>query len=86
MNVLFLTMARIGSLEDRGVYTDLLREFFKEGHNVFVVCPMERRENKKTNLLREKGGYNTKYSNLKHSKKQTLLKKVLEQLQLSISF
>ena len=56
MNVLFLTMARISSLEDRGVYTDLLREFFKEGHNVFVVCPMERRENKKTNLLREKGG------------------------------
>lgn len=56
MNVLFLTMARIGSLEDRGVYTDLLREFYKEGHSVFVVCPMERREKKKTNLLKEKRG------------------------------
>lgn len=49
-------MARIDSLEDRGVYTDLLREFYKEGHNVFVVCPMERREKKKTNLLYEKSG------------------------------
>lgn len=56
MNVLFLTMARIGSLEDRGVYTDLLREFYKEGHNVYVVCPMERREKKKTNLIKENGG------------------------------
>lgn len=56
MNVLFLTMARIGSLEDRGVYTDLLREFYKEGHNIYVVCPMERREKKKTNLLKEIGG------------------------------
>jgi len=56
MNVLFLTMARISSLRDRGVYTDLLREFHKEGHNVFVVCPMERREKKKTNLLKDKDG------------------------------
>ncbi|HEY1196825.1 glycosyltransferase family 4 protein [Flavobacterium sp.] len=56
MNVLFLTMARIGSLEDRGVYTDLLREFSKEGHNIFVVCPIERREKKKTSILKEKSG------------------------------
>lgn len=56
MNVLFLTMARISSLGDKGVYTDLLREFYKEGHNVFVVCPIERREKKKTNLLKEKVG------------------------------
>ncbi|SFE69111.1 glycosyltransferase family 4 protein [Flavobacterium xueshanense] len=56
MNVLFLTMARIGSLDDRGVYTDLLRKFFEEGHNVYVVTPMERRENKKTNIIKEKGG------------------------------
>ncbi|MFV8370410.1 glycosyltransferase family 4 protein [Flavobacterium sp. LB2R40] len=56
MNVLFLTMARIGSLDDRGVYTDLLRKFHHEGHNVFVVTPMERRENKKTTLVKDKGG------------------------------
>jgi len=49
-------MAKINSLEDRGIYTDLLREFYKEGHNVFVVCPTERREKKKTNLLKENGG------------------------------
>lgn len=56
MNVLFLTMARIGALDDRGVYTDLLRKFSEEGHHVFVVTPMERRENKKTNIIQENGG------------------------------
>jgi glycosyltransferase involved in cell wall biosynthesis len=56
MNVLFLTISKINSLEDRGGYTDLLREFYKEGHNVYVVSPVERRENKKTNLLKEKKG------------------------------
>lgn len=56
MNVLFLTIARIGSLKDRGVYTDLLRKFSIEGHKVFVVSPVERRENKKTHLIAEDGG------------------------------
>jgi glycosyltransferase involved in cell wall biosynthesis len=56
MNVLFLTIARINSLEDRGVYTDLLREFKKEGHDIYVVSPLERREKKKTNLLNGNSG------------------------------
>ncbi|WP_272152040.1 glycosyltransferase family 4 protein [Tenacibaculum aiptasiae] len=56
MNVLFLTMARINSLKDTGIYTDLLREFYKDGHRVYVVCPTERRERKKTNLIKESEG------------------------------
>ncbi|MBW8360004.1 MAG: glycosyltransferase family 4 protein [Weeksellaceae bacterium] len=56
MNVLFLTMARIGSLSDRGVYTDLLRKFSDDGHKVYVVTPVERRENKKTGIIEEKSG------------------------------
>src|SRR5665647_1073823 len=56
MNVLFLTMAKLGSLADRGVYTDLLKKFTLEGHNVFAVCPVERRDKKKTCALKEKEG------------------------------
>ena len=37
MKVLFLTMVRINSFNERGIYTDLLRKFCKEGHEVFVV-------------------------------------------------
>ena len=56
MNVLFLTMAKLGSLADRGVYTDLLKKFTLEGHDVFAVCPVERREKRDTNVLKENEG------------------------------
>jgi glycosyltransferase involved in cell wall biosynthesis len=56
MKVLFLTMLKINSFNERGIYTDLLRKFFKDGHEVFVVCPIERREKKHTHLLKEDMG------------------------------
>lgn len=56
MKVLFLTMVKINSFSDRGIYTDLLRKFYEEGHEVFAVCPVERREKKKTEVRIEKQG------------------------------
>ena len=53
MKVLFLTMVKIKSFYERGIYTDLLRKFHKEGHEVFVVCPNERREKKSTHLFKQ---------------------------------
>ncbi len=53
MKVLFLTMVKINSFNEIGIYTDLLRKFSKEGHEVFVVCPIERREKKHTHLIKE---------------------------------
>lgn len=53
MKVLFLTMVKINSFNEIGIYTDLLRKFSKEGHEVFVVCPIERREKKHTYLIKE---------------------------------
>lgn len=49
-------MVKINSFTDRGIYNDLLRKFYKEGHEVFVVCPIERREKKKTYILNQKEG------------------------------
>ncbi len=54
MNVLFLTLVAISSLEERDIYTDLLREFTKNGHAVYVISPVERRYRQKTHLMREK--------------------------------
>ncbi|MFV8270521.1 glycosyltransferase family 4 protein [Flavobacterium sp. GT2N3] len=51
MTILFLTLVKIKSLEERGIYTDLLRKFKEEGHEVFVVSPSERRDKKKTHLI-----------------------------------
>ena len=42
MNVIFLTMSRISSVSQRGIYTDLMRKFRNEGHNVYIVSPRER--------------------------------------------
>lgn len=50
MNILFLTMVKIDSLEERGIYHDLLRKFVLEGHDVTIVTPTERRERKRTYL------------------------------------
>lgn len=55
MIILFLTLVKITSLEERGIYTDLLRKFREEGHEVFVVCPSERRYKKKTHLSTKLG-------------------------------
>ena len=48
MNVVFLTMVSTPSLENKGIYTDLLRLFVEMGHKVFVVFPRERRLGKGT--------------------------------------
>lgn len=55
MNILFLTLVKIKSLEERGIYNDLLRKFREEGHEVFVVSPLERRDKKKTFLSTGEG-------------------------------
>ncbi|MEY8706039.1 glycosyltransferase family 4 protein [Bacteroides faecichinchillae] len=50
MNVLFLTMSMMTSIDQRGIYTDLMRKFRNEGHCVYIVAPMQRREGKPTTL------------------------------------
>ncbi len=55
MNILFLTLVKIKSLSERGIYTDLLRKFKEEGNEVFVVSPSERRDKKSTFLSKDEG-------------------------------
>lgn len=50
MNIIFLTLVDINSLNERGIYQDLLRKFRDEGHHVTVVSPVERRRKIATNL------------------------------------
>jgi glycosyltransferase involved in cell wall biosynthesis len=56
MKVLFLTMVKINSFSERGIYTDLLSKFHEEGHEVFAVCPIERREKRQTSIRKEREG------------------------------
>lgn len=50
MNILFLTMSNIRDIEDHGIYTDLMRKFRNDGHQVYIAAPRERRTGEATSL------------------------------------
>ena len=53
MNVLFLSIAEFDSIFQREIYPDLLREFMNNGHEIYVVSSMERRNNCETAIFHE---------------------------------
>ena len=55
MNLIFLTVSRINSISGRGIYTDLMRKFRDEGHNVYIVTPIERQFGKSTSFYEQDG-------------------------------
>ena len=55
MNIIFLTLSRISDIEDRGIYTDLMRKFRDEGHQVYIVSANERRHGLRTSLKEDHG-------------------------------
>lgn len=52
MNVLFLTLLDFNSIDEKNIYTDLLREFAKHGHRLFVISPVERRKKIDTKIIK----------------------------------
>ena len=51
MKVLFLTIGdNISEISSKGIYNDLMRKFRDEGHNVYIVTPIERRHRGKTSI------------------------------------
>lgn len=57
MNVIFLTMVQMSSLSERGIYQDLLRFFVTQCHNVYVVFPRERRQDKPSEAFETDGAH-----------------------------
>lgn len=56
MNILFLTMSTgMKNIQSHGIYTDLMRKFHKEGHEVYIIYPNERRTGLFTTLNEECG-------------------------------
>ena len=55
MKVLFITLGRTVKIDIHGIYSDLLRKFHKEGHELYIVYPFERRHGKPTSLQEEAG-------------------------------
>lgn len=55
MRILFLSIGAFESINQHGIYPDLLREFAKHGHKIYVVCARERRTGLSTELIEEAG-------------------------------
>ncbi len=51
MNILFLSLLDFNSFDERNIYTDLLKTFVRNGHSVYVVSPVEKRNNKRTHFI-----------------------------------
>jgi glycosyltransferase involved in cell wall biosynthesis len=51
MNILFLTLKDFETIQYSNIYTDLMREFAKNNHKVYIVSPTEKRKQQKTYLI-----------------------------------
>lgn len=57
MNILFMTIGRMESIEAHSIYADLLRCFRDHGHEIYTISPYEKRTGKETELIEEKGAH-----------------------------
>lgn len=55
MNILFLTISPLQRIDYSGIYTDLMRKFRDEGHQVYIVSSLERRQGIPTNYKQING-------------------------------
>lgn len=53
--MLFLTLVSIEDINERNLYADLMRKFRDEGHDVYIVTPLERRYKQNTILINKEG-------------------------------
>ena len=51
MNILFITLLDIASIDEHNIYADLMRKLAMDNHNVYIVSPTERRNKKSTKLI-----------------------------------
>ena len=55
MNVLFISLQRISSIQVSHIYPDLLREFIKSGHSVYILSPVEQMNKTENPIIQESG-------------------------------
>jgi len=85
MNVLFLTLLDFSSLEERGIYTDLMREFVRNGHMVYIISPTERRRRRPTELI-DQGDHVILKLQIGNIQQTNVIEKGLSTLALELAF
>lgn len=85
MNILFLSLGRCWSINDQEMYTSLLRCFIKDGDNVYILSPIERREKKKAQIIRE-GNSTIVKINILNIQKTNIIEKGISTLSIETLF
>lgn len=81
INILFLSLLDFDSLEERNIYTDLLRTFHKNGHNLYIISPVERRKKQPTRLV-ENGNISILKLRIGNTQKTNIIEKGISTLAL----
>lgn len=68
MNILFISLSRINSFKDTGIYMDLMKEFQTHGHEVYMICPNERQFNQSTTEIVDNNFHLLKVKTLNYQK------------------
>lgn len=76
MNVLFASISSISHVDGHSVSLDLLHEFKRNGHEVYIVCGAEKNQNIETNLS-EEGGCHILRVKIGKNKKANIIEKGL---------
>ena len=83
MRILFLTLLDFHSFDDRNIYTDLLREFVKNEHDVYCISPVERRTGIRTHM--EENGHLLKLK-IGNTQKTNIIEKGISTLMIESQF
>ncbi len=62
MKIIFLTMSTLTEVDTHGIYSDLMRKFRDEGHQLTIVSPLERKNGKPTSIVNKE---RVKYLNVR---------------------
>lgn len=83
MNIILLTLSNFKSYSQRGIYCDLLREFIKNGHDVYCISPAEKRTGTDTHF--EENGHLLKLK-IGNTQKTNVIEKGISTLQIESQF
>lgn len=86
MNLLFLTLLDFEDINEHNIYTDLLRKFYREGHNIYVVSPVERKRRLNTWFIEQDDRIHILKLKIGNIQKTNLLEKGLSTLLLESQF
>lgn len=85
MKILFLTLLDFSTIDEKSIYTDLIREFVNDNHEMYIISPTEKRKNLPTKLI-DKGNVKILKLQIGNTQKTNIIEKGISMLTLESKF